>query len=121
MSAKSVLVIEDDRDTRTFYRQALEMEDYEVAVVGSGAEAIDHLKSQAIPRLILLDLTLPDMSGADFLKVLRENPEWMSIKVVIVSGWDRLKTRAKEAGADGFIMKPCELDTLLREVAKHLS
>lgn len=120
MINKTILIVEDSDDTRFLYRKALKMEDYKVVMVGNGHEAIEHLNTSFLPSLILLDLTLPGMSGAEFLKNVRANPEWSAIKVVIVSGWDNLKTRAKEIGADGCIRKPFELDKLYEEVEKYL-
>ena len=120
MIHKTILIVEDNLDTRLLYRKALEMEDYQVVLVGSGHEAIEQLKTANLPSLILLDLTLPEMSGAEFLELVRSNSEWAAIKVVIVSGWDNLKTKAKEIGADGCIRKPFELSRLYEEVEKYL-
>ena len=119
MSLKTILIIEDCPDTRFLYGKALE-DDFVVPMVGSGTEAIEYLQTNPLPNLVLLDLTLPGMSGADFLKVVRANSEWINLKVIIVSGWDNLKTRAKEIGADGCIKKPFELNKLYGEVEKFL-
>lgn len=117
----TILIIEDDSDMRAFYRDALEMEGYSVGTVGSARNAIEILKNGSLPDLILLDLSMPGMSGAEFLQLLRMTPEWSQIKVIIISGWDDLKTRAKEIGANGYIKKPFDLSLLYNEVQKSLS
>jgi DNA-binding response OmpR family regulator len=117
---KKILIIEDSIDTRVLYKKALEMEDYQVSMVGSGQEAIEHLKSER-PDLLLLDLSLPEMSGEELLQIIRSNADWATLKVIVVSGWDNLKTRAREIGANGCIRKPFELSKLYEEVDRFLS
>ena len=66
-------------------------------------------------------MTLPEMSGAEFMAKLKTVPAWGKIKIVVVSGVDELKRRAREIGADGFIRKPFELSTFYDELEKQLS
>ena len=121
MNHKTILAIEDSADTRLLLRQALKAEGYETLMASSGPEALQILREKALPDLILLDLSLPEMTGADFMKTLRENAEWMQIKVIIVSGWENLRTKALEIGANGAIRKPFGLNELYDELEKQLA
>lgn len=118
--SKTILVIEDDRDTQILMKIALKQEGFNVVTKSTAAEAIQHLKAGVLPDLILLDLSLGDMPGGDLIAVLRQTPEWADLKVVIVSGWDDLRTKAQELKADGFIRKPFELTALYDQVERHL-
>lgn len=115
-----ILIVEDDADSRALYRRALEAEDYDVMTEANGTLALQKLAAGVTPHLILLDLTMPEMSGNDFFAQLKELPNAASIKVILVSGITDIATRAKELGADGYIRKPIELRTFHREVKKHL-
>ena len=107
-----LLVIEDDADTRSLIRMALRKESFTVTPVGSAGEALKHLQENDLPSLILLDLTLPDMTGDEFMKVLRDTPRLAGAKVMICSGWDNLQERAQSIKADAWLSKPFEVGTL---------
>lgn len=64
---------------------------------------------------------MPNMDGVEFIAKLREHPKCKISKVVIVSGWDNLKIKARELGADGFLRKPVDLSSLFSELEKQLS
>ena len=116
----TILIIEDDADSRALYRRALEADDYNVITEASGTRALEQLAGGLSPHLILLDLTMPEMDGADFFAKLKSQPNSSHIKVILVSGWDDIAKRAQDLGANGYIRKPVELRTLHREVKKHL-
>lgn len=120
MQAKRILVVEDNLDTQFLIKRALREESYEVIAVSSPLEAFTHIETQGIPNLILLDMTFPEMSGAEFLEKLKANPQWAAIKVAIVSGIDNLRTKAREIGADSYIRKPFELDKFYDEIERLL-
>jgi two-component system phosphate regulon response regulator PhoB len=118
--SKTILVIEDDRDTQILMKIALKQEGFNVITKSSAKEAFDHLKAGTLPDLILLDLSLGDMPGAEFISILRATSEWSHLKVIIVSGWDDLRAKAQDLNADGFIRKPFELSALYDQVERHL-
>ena len=106
---KLVLLIEDDADTRLLYTQALKMKGYQVEHASTGEQGLAYLRSAHQPNVILLDLSIPGTDSRDLMKTIRDNPDWKDIKVIVVSGWEDLKTRASEIGADGFMQKPVDL------------
>jgi DNA-binding response OmpR family regulator len=116
-----LLVIEDDADTRALLRMALRKQNFTVTSFGSAAEALRHLRENPPPDLILLDLTLPDMSGDEFMKVLRADDKISHLKVMICSGWDNLDERSKLIGADAYLPKPFEIGTLGAKLAPYFA
>jgi DNA-binding response OmpR family regulator len=110
-SSSAVLVVEDETDIRETLRDVLEMEGYRVCCAANGQEALDAL-AEMRPKLILLDLMMPVMSGYELLQRLRESADLSSIPVTVVSAIaDRV------AISDTMILrKPVDLDVLLHIV-----
>ncbi|UCG71253.1 MAG: response regulator [Chromatiales bacterium] len=80
----TVLVVEDDAESRELMSRALEKTGWTIAEAGNGREALDLMADQT-PALILLDLMMPVMDGFEFLAEIREHPEWNDIPVVVVT------------------------------------
>ena len=100
-----VLVVDDDADTRDRLRTVLERNGWTVREAGNGIEALDRV-SEARPRLILLDLTMPVMDGFSFLERLRERPGCSNVPVVVLSARDMSSDeRDKLVGADRVLRK----------------
>jgi CheY-like chemotaxis protein len=86
----SVLVVEDDADSREVMCRILDRAGCTVSTAGNGIEALASLK-ESRPDLILLDLMMPEMDGFEFLSLVRENEEWRDLSVVIVTARDLSK------------------------------
>ena len=82
----TILVIDDNPQMHALYRAALARSGYRLLVANSGAEALLVL-SNHFPDLILLDLAMPTMDGIEFLRVLREQPEWQTIPIVVITAF----------------------------------
>jgi len=82
-----ILVVEDDPASRQMLRRLLERERWQVLEAEHGDAALDYLQT-CIPKLILLDLTMPRMSGFELLIHLRQNPAWSEIPVIVVTARD---------------------------------
>lgn len=109
-----VLVVEDDKSIRNFFRTVLEANNYDVIMASTGAEAYSMVTSQC-PDVVLLDLGLPDMDGMKILKSVRE---WSAMPIIVVSarGHERDKVEALDAGADDYITKPFGTSELLARI-----
>jgi signal transduction histidine kinase/DNA-binding response OmpR family regulator len=83
----SVLLVEDDIDTREIMARTLEKASWVVSEAGNGQEALD-IMSNLQPRLILLDLMMPVMDGFGFLAELRARSEWQQIPVIVITAKD---------------------------------
>jgi signal transduction histidine kinase/CheY-like chemotaxis protein len=84
-----ILIVEDDRDTRELLQRTLEREGWKVLTATDGIHAIELLVSAArIPDLVLLDLMMPRLDGFGVLDMIRKNPLWVNIPVVILTAKD---------------------------------
>jgi len=102
---KKVLLIEDDRFSRSILETTLKNE-CELILLEEGSNAIDSIASQQ-PDLVLLDLILPGKDGFDILKELKEKEETKNIPIIVISnlGQDEEIERAKELGAEDYFIK----------------
>lgn len=115
-----VLVVEDDKSIRNFFRTVLEANHYDVIVADTGVKAYSLITSQC-PDVVILDLGLPDMDG---MKILKNVRSWSGMPILVVSAraHERDKVEALDAGADDYITKPfgtSELLARLRTAIRH--
>ena len=110
---KSCLVVDDSRVIRKVSRHILESLDFSVDEAGDGAEALARCDA-AMPDVILLDWNMPVMSGIEFIKLLRERDYPGQPKVVFCTTENDVGhiRAAIEAGADEYVMKPFDRETL---------
>jgi CheY-like chemotaxis protein len=113
-----VLLVEDDLDIAEAILDVLMDEGYEVAHATNGLEALDLLRSQMKPSLILLDLMMPDMDGPHFRQVQLSDPRLCRIPVVVVSADRMIEEKAHELGIVDFITKPMHPQHLLSVVER---
>lgn len=118
--SQAILIVEDDADLRMLIGRALSLEGYKVHEAENGVEAIRSLDGMDCPGLVLVDLMMPGMDGASFVKNLKNHPQCQLTKIVVVSGWDDLPAKAAAIGVDGFLRKPVDLETLYGEVERLL-
>jgi len=119
---ETILVVDDEPVVLDVGRRILEKMGYRVLTSTCGKEAIDRLQSDAAKiRLVLLDIKLPDMNGADVLEHIKNrHPD---IKVIICSGYARDDTDRNffSSGADEFIQKPFTIAELSTKIGNVLS
>ncbi|WP_242395789.1 response regulator [Anaeromyxobacter oryzisoli] len=117
-ASRSILLIEDDAGIRESVAECLESEGYVVTPVSNGVEGLQWLRRPHRPNLIVLDLVMPVMSGAQFLSELREDPGLRDLPVVLM-------TAASPSGtlpipqANAYLPKPFHLGELLAVVERH--
>lgn len=110
----TVLVVDDDDDMRAYLGACVgRLGDVRVVEAGDGMEAL-RLARALLPDLVLTDMVMPRMDGAELCRTLREDPVTAHIRLVVVSG----ETREPPPCADGFLTKPFNALTL-REQARH--
>lgn len=115
---KTIMVIEDDHDTRVSLRQLLEAEGYFVFSATNGVQGLETLRRIKPPCLILLDVVMPMMNGEELLKAIDTDPALHTIPVVIVSAFPNI---AKKLVAKAFVEKPIDLKSLLETVKQYCS
>jgi len=119
--APLILIVEDFDDAREMYRDYLEFAGFRVETARDGREAIQKTR-QMSPDLVLMDLSLPGIDGWEATQLLKSDPATNKIPIVALSA-HALATegeRARRAGCDGFIAKPCLPPDLIAEIAKYL-
>jgi len=111
----SVLVVDDDKMIRDLVRRLLEPNGYRVATASGGEEGLRYV-SQDTPDLVLLDLKMPGMNGAEFLRRFRQ--EHADTPVMVVTGYpdSELMSQAMRYGPITLLGKPLETDRLVRSV-----
>lgn len=114
----SVLVVEDEWPIRHLLKVSLTASGYRVVEADSRGEALQCLEGE-LPDLVLLDLGLPDGSGLDVLRHLREEHRTPVI-VLSVQGAEKTKIEALDLGADDYLTKPFSVDELLARVRAAL-
>ena len=110
---KTCLVVDDSRVIRKVARRILEGLGFETVEAADGVEAMAWCRT-SMPEAILLDWNMPVMDGLEFLKLLRKEPDGDEPVVVFCTVENDLEhiTRALEAGADEYIMKPFDGDII---------
>lgn len=119
--SNAILVVDDEPDLRLLVRMTLEGNGYDVEEASTAAEAI--IQALAVrPRLILLDIRLPDAEGFEVLKTLKATPELAETPVVMMSAHSSPPTlqKAEVIGSHDYLIKPFKQDALLGLVRKHL-
>lgn len=107
-----ILIMEDSADLKLLYSQVLRARGLEVLLPASAVDAFAFLREEPIPSLILLDLTMPDMSGEQFVEILRAEERWREIPIVLISGRDDIDSYVRHLKVDGGLQKPIELRVL---------
>lgn len=118
-----ILVVEDYPVTRLLLKRMLErQEGWKVREAADGLKGLEEIKKR-MPDIILLDLMMPNMDGYEFLKHLRSYPEGENIPVLIITSLNGAENELKgfELGADDFITKPININSLVARIRRHLS
>jgi DNA-binding response OmpR family regulator len=110
-----ILVVDDDDHIRDLLATVLAGEGYRVATATNGREALQHIVENK-PRLVLLDLQMPLMTGQELLAELRAAET--GVPVVFMSAGYRVRAEAARLGADGYLAKPFDLDAVFAAVAR---
>ncbi|HUP56952.1 MAG TPA: response regulator [Bdellovibrionota bacterium] len=113
----SILLIEDDHDTRVTLRQNLEAEGHFVYTSTNGRDGLDALKRlDPSPSLIVIDLMMPIMGGDEFVRRIRTVPAFARIPIIAMSAH---RDPAIE-GVTGYLCKPFDLENLLAAIETGL-
>lgn len=121
-SGKHILIVDDYPDALDVWALYLRSMGYRVSTATDGASAIAQAE-RLLPDIIVLDLELPRISGFDAAKRLRANPKTESIPLIAATGYSHLRQldRAREAGFDQIVVKPCDPDLLVEEIERLLT
>ena len=118
---KKVLIVEDNELNMKLFHDLLEAHDIDTIQTRDGRAVLDMARSEK-PDLIVMDIQLPEVSGLDVTKALKEDPELKSIPVIAVTAFamkgDEQKIR--EGGCEDYVSKPISVTSFIGTVKKHL-
>jgi len=118
---KKVLIVEDNELNMKLFKDLLEAHDIDSVQTSNGFEVLD-LARQEEPDLILMDIQLPEVSGLEITKWLKDDDELKSIPVIAVTAFamkgDEQKIR--EGGCEDYLSKPISVVSFLETINKHL-
>ena len=116
-NSKKILHIEDNFENRILIRRLLQAEGFDLIEAENAAEALELLKNHQ-PDLILMDMNMPDIDGYTLTHQLKNRPELAAIPIIAITAnvmkGDREKSM--EAGCDGYIEKPIDVDRFIDQV-----
>ncbi len=114
----SILVVDDEPAIRRLLRTSLDAQGYDVVEAGGGRDALAAVEREK-PDLVILDLGLPDISGIEVIRALRQRS---SLPVIVLSVRDdeRGKVEALDLGADDYVTKPFGVDELVARIRTAL-
>lgn len=112
-----ILVVDDFEDNRAMYAEYLALNGFRVAEAVDGEHAVAQA-TELLPALVVMDLSLPGIDGWEATRRLKADPRTKHIVVLALTGHaeDSHAQRAREAGCDHFVAKPCLPDELLVKV-----
>jgi two-component system, chemotaxis family, chemotaxis protein CheY len=119
-----VLVVDDSATMRRIVRAHLRALGFETVIeADSGTAALTHVRGGAVD-LVIADWAMPGMTGVDLARAIRSNPASAQLPILMVTGMGQEDDiqEAAEAGVDGYVVKPFDLETLrsrLRQVLAH--
>jgi len=112
-----VAIIEDDSEFRNMLRELLEEEQYRVVALANGAEALETLRGDTVPNVILLDVSMPVMDGFDFLRFRNDDPQLAQVPVVLVT--NAKPHERPTIGVNDVVRKPIDIDEILFAIKRY--
>jgi two-component system, cell cycle response regulator DivK len=120
--AKTVLIVEDNELNMKLFHDLLEAHGYDTVGTDSGAEAIE-LARKHRPDLILMDIQLPDVSGLEVTKWIKDDPDLHRIPVIAVTAFAMRgdEERIRQGGCEAYLSKPISIAKFMETVRHFLS
>lgn len=118
---KTILVIEDEQQTRNVFLKCLTFEGFQAYGASNGSEGVQLAKTVS-PDLIVCDIMMPDMDGYSVLSQLRKSPKTAAIPLIFLTAKVTMADlrRGMELGADDYLTKPCTVEQFLAAIATRL-
>ena len=119
----TILYVEDNQDNRSLMRRVLGAEGYSVVEANNASQAVEKLENEGDNiDLILMDINMPDIDGYTLTAKIKAIPKFSNIPIVAVTANVMRGDREKslEAGCDGYIQKPIDIDTLGQQIERFM-
>ena len=117
---KKILIIEDHSDARRVFSLMLGYAGHEISEAANASEGMRKTLTES-PDLILMDVSLPDVSGLELARTIKTGPETTKIPIIACSGWTQreIKTEAYKVGIVEFLTKPILAVDLIAAIGRH--
>ncbi|MCF8490815.1 MAG: response regulator [Rhodospirillum sp.] len=119
--AKKILIVEDNDLNMKLFNDLLQANGYATVQTKDGREVLDLARANH-PDLILMDIQLPEISGLEITKMLKDDEDLKAIPVIAVTAFAMKgdEEKIREGGCEGYIAKPISVASFLQTVAKFL-
>jgi signal transduction histidine kinase len=119
---QDILLVDDNPENLRLLANILKPKGYTIRLANNGVKALDSVRAKA-PKLILLDVQMPEMDGYETCKALKKNKAWKHIPIIFISALSEVmdKIKAFKSGAVDYIEKPFHVDEVLARVKTHLT
>jgi CheY-like chemotaxis protein len=116
-----IMIVDDCQTTRKILSLYLKSKGFEIVTADNGLDAIEKLAAHAV-NMILTDLNMPYMDGIELTKTIRSDPAWSSLPILMVTteADPEERERARQAGANGYIVKPVTADSVTQNIKSIL-
>jgi DNA-binding response OmpR family regulator len=114
-----VIILDDNSDISSMMQSILQFAGYKAKGCES-SEQLFSLLSQSLPRVILMDMLLSGTDGREVCRALKTDSNTKDISIIMISAHPDAEATCLEAGADGFLEKPFEIDTFLKKTEYFL-
>jgi twitching motility two-component system response regulator PilG len=121
MSAKKVLIIDDSQTIRRSAENMLSSEGVEILTAEDGFQALSIIAEEK-PSLIFIDIVMPKLDGYQACAIIKNNPDFQHIPVIMLTSKDGLfdRARGQVVGSDHYLTKPFTKDELLQSLQQHM-
>ncbi|MGM0568514.1 MAG: response regulator [Elusimicrobiota bacterium] len=118
---KHILLVDDNEGFRETFTRVLSHFKYKITEVSSGREALEKINEE-LPDLVILDIGLPDISGIDILKTVKNMEKTEKVKVLMLSAIGKMGMVDKgfKYGADDYLIKPADINEVKEKIEKLL-
>lgn len=114
--SKKIWIVDDDEGILDAVEIVLKQEGYDTEQIKEPADIPERLENESHPNLILLDILMSGVDGRDISQTLKHNEKTQHIPILIMTANIHAEKRFEEAGADGLIKKPFDIDDLIAKV-----
>ncbi len=118
---KKILIVDDEPNIVISLEFLMKREGFQVFVAGDGDAALEQVAAQ-IPDIVLLDVMMPKKNGYEVCQLIRANPDWQDMKIIMITakGRDTEMAKGLAMGADAYMTKPFSTKDLVVNVKKML-
>jgi two-component system, cell cycle response regulator DivK len=119
--AKRVLIVEDNELNMKLFNDLLEAHGYATLKARAGLEGYE-LAREHMPDLVLMDIQLPEVSGIDIIKLMKENDTLRSIPIIAITAFAMKgdEERIRESGCEGYLSKPISVSKFVETVRSFI-